>query len=1205
VPLNRAHHSHSFARGLSHCGIATCMLFLVLLTACGGGGTASTTPPPPPPPPTEDFSLMVPQSITTQQGGAPQSTSITAILSGEVTSPLIVTFPDLPPGVMVTPSQPVTFGVNQGTTQSYLLSATQAATPGQVTVNVSGTLGSVSHSYSFPVTITAAAPFQLSVSPPQLSLTPGVPASVQVTVVSTSAPVPDVSLATTTLPQRWDFSNPVFTGTQPGPFTLTFDATLASQPLSNFPIFITGTSNTGATATVALPVTLTVPFPPIAAPTRSSVVRTDDNATAVVYDAARKLVFAALPNLNEIRVFSSADFHLVATIPTIHPSSIDESEDGGKVFAGSFGLITTIDPGSLEVVKSSPIPTPSGSVTTLPAQVVTLSTGNALVLSGTQLYLWNPATGAATPLNPQGLEVESLNRSADRTVVLLIGVTGATSGAAIYDAATESFGGTLPGISLESEPPNAALNPNGSQIAMITPGYSDMGGFLNIYDGQLNLITSQPLYNIDSSGQLIYSLDGSTFYAFFYQPTVGEVGVAYNASTFAPKGLFSMAAQLGTFAALPYAIDETGMIFGPAARANGMPYGTLAFTDASHPGAMIPDSSVEAQSSPVPPNACPGSASTIGGTPFPPGPVLNFPNVVCAPTPSPLKISGGGFDSTVQYSLFAGAPPASPATVAATNVSVLSYNELDASLPATPPNNTPGPLNLTLARPDGWYQVIPEGFSYGPTVRFADPLGIPPAGQTTITILGYFLGGPNASVTIGGKAAAVLNSGPYNDNVDGVFPLQELQVTAPPGTAGPTDMVITTPEGSTTLSGLQYLSSAQVYPIPGALSGIFYDQPRQRLYISNTNNNRVEIFNLTTQTLLSPISVGNAPTNLSLSPDGTRLAVLNSTDGTISVIDPVQMKVLNTYPGFTPQDQTNCGATPPLGLSAATIQPHREVIAFECPFLVHVLNLDNGTISCTGIAGCDSTGTVLNSGFFPVISSPAVGVVASSPDGTKVLMSSGFAPVSVLDLTKNTLTASFGVESQGANAAIDTDDNLFAANLAIYNASASPVNLASGVGYFNTELEGELGGGAVFNPSGSLLFLPSIGVDVFDVHQGRLALRLGLPESPFSPTPPAPPSLAVDETGTKVFILTRSGLTIAQLAAVPLSIASVNPASGASGDRHDSRQWLPEWRERFIWDIFSKYHLLGWHDADGYRSERVVRSSAGYGDQSRRPTVFF
>ncbi len=292
--------------------------------------------------------------MTAQQGGAPQMMSISTIFSGEVTSTLTVSFPNLPPGLTLWPNTPTTFAVNQGTTQNYFLSATSAATPGQVTVNISGKLGPVNHSYSFPVTITAAAPFHLSLSPAQLSLTPGVPRSVQVTVVPTSGPVPDVALATTTLPGRGDFSSPVITGAEPGPFTLTFNATVASQPLSNFPVFITAGTSAGDTSTVELPVSLTVPFPPIAAPTRSTVVRTDDTPTGVVYDSARKLVFAALPNLNEVRVFSSTDSHLVATIPAIQPSSIDESADGSKVFVGSFGLITTIDPDSLR--WSSPIP---------------------------------------------------------------------------------------------------------------------------------------------------------------------------------------------------------------------------------------------------------------------------------------------------------------------------------------------------------------------------------------------------------------------------------------------------------------------------------------------------------------------------------------------------------------------------------------------------------------------------------------------------------------------------------------------------------------------------------------------------------------------------------------------------------------------------------------------------------------------------------
>jgi YVTN family beta-propeller protein len=452
-------------------------------------------------------------------------------------------------------------------------------------------------------------------------------------------------------------------------------------------------------------------------------------------------------------------------------------------------------------------------------------------------------------------------------------------------------------------------------------------------------------------------------------------------------------------------------------------------------------------------------------------------------------------------------------------------------------------VNLTLTLTDGWYQVIPDGFSYGPTALFADPVGIPPGGQTTVNILGYSL--EAQSVTIGGKPAAVVRSGPYPNNTGGIFPLQQLQVTAPSGTPGLADVIITNSLGSTTLAGgVQYLNSEQVFPITGTLSSIFYDQSRQRLYISNMSNNRVEIFNLATQALFSPISVGNAPTNLSLTPDGTRLAVLNSTDGSISVIDPAQMKVLATYPAYTPLDQTNCGAATPLGFSAATIAPHRELIALGCPFVVHVLNLDNGAISCSGIAGCDSTGTILNAGLSSLNPQAVVSALASSSDGTKAFMTSGFSPVSLLDLTQNTLTASVGVENQGANAAINADGNLFASNLAIYDPKVVPVNLANGVGYLNTSLEGEFGGGEAFNPSGSLLFLPSSGVDVFDVHQGRLALRIALPEQP---TIPKAPSLAVDETGSKVFILTRSGVTVADIAVVPLSIASVSPASGAIG----------------------------------------------------------
>jgi hypothetical protein len=41
--------------------------------------------------------------------------------------------------------------------------------------------------------------------------------------------------------------------------------------------------------------------------------------------------------------------------------------------------------------------------------------------------------------------------------------------------------------------------------------------------------------------------------------------------------------------------------------------------------------------------------------------------------------------------------------------------------------------------------------------------------------------------------------------------------------------------------------------------------------------------------------------------------------------------------------------------------------------------------------------------------------------------------------------------------------------------------------------------------------------------------------------------LAIDENGQRLFALTTSGLTIVQLASVPLGIGALNPATGPSG----------------------------------------------------------
>jgi uncharacterized protein (TIGR03437 family) len=69
------------------------------------------------------------------------------------------------------------------------------------------------------------------------------------------------------------------------------------------------------------------------------------------------------------------------------------------------------------------------------------------------------------------------------------------------------------------------------------------------------------------------------------------------------------------------------------------------------------------------------------------------------------------------------------------------------------------------------------------------------------------------------------------------------------------------------------------------LQDIVYDSTRQRLYISNSGMNRVEVFDIRQNRLLSPIKVGQLPHSMAMLPDATTLYVSNSGAETISIVD--------------------------------------------------------------------------------------------------------------------------------------------------------------------------------------------------------------------------------------------------------------------------------------------------------------------------------
>lgn len=157
--------------------LACLLVFLtagLALAGCGGGSRSAETSPPPP---AGDFSITAnPNAVSFAQGAqsAAITVSVAAIngLSGNVT----VAIAGLPSGVTASPAAPLSIAV--GSNVSVTLSAAKAATLGPAVVNFQGAQGSLNHSASAAVNISAFPDFGLEVRPGSVSLLQGTSQSV-------------------------------------------------------------------------------------------------------------------------------------------------------------------------------------------------------------------------------------------------------------------------------------------------------------------------------------------------------------------------------------------------------------------------------------------------------------------------------------------------------------------------------------------------------------------------------------------------------------------------------------------------------------------------------------------------------------------------------------------------------------------------------------------------------------------------------------------------------------------------------------------------------------------------------------------------------------------------------------------------------------------------------------------------------------------
>jgi YVTN family beta-propeller protein len=887
-------------------------------------------------------------------------------------------------------------------------------------------------------------------------------------------------------------------------------ATPGAGPLSPTVVTFAAVENgTGQSSAANVTVSVTPPFGVNASPSRTTFATSNESIYGAVYDPFRKLIFAAAQNINSVLAFSSTDGHLVASIPVPLPYSVDETPDGSSLFVGTFSsFLYRIDPGSMQIVQryEGPPPLPIAGIL-LPTTVTTLSNGKLLALVSQEdafnnhIMLFDPLADAWTDLDPVVPFVDdySLRRSYDHSTVVI--VTGG-GGVIAYDANSNTFSQPLPTQS--GSPQGLAISPDGSQIVI----YAQHN--VLYYDGNLKLQTQ---FTEDGGvASMAFSRNGQSIYV------AGGNGSSIlsvrNASDYTLKGNI---ANLGETLGLTPTIfdsDETGMVFeGDFQGGLG-----LGFVDSTVPGIVsvpIPDFN--------------GNSTMIPETGL-----LNAPGAT--------TVNGGGFVAGAQ--VFFGPAPASAQARPGTNISVQSQNVIQVTPPA---GATFGPVNVTVVQPSGNISVDPQAYSYGPQVGFVFPNAGPATGGAPSSLTGFGLASPNGPtlIKVGGNAATNTTTPDPRGFLFGPSNMGTFNILTPSGSPGVADVTVTLPEGNAIVkNGYQYLAEAKVFAVNGALGQIVYDRPRQRLYVSNFSNDRIEVFSLQTEAFGTPISVGKMPLGLALTPDGSKLAVANSGDGTVSIIDPSNFTVIATVPALTAVElnPTGCGA---VIQGVAAVIPHRMILTFSCPAELdgggaRILNLDNESFDCTGVPTCNTVTGELN---------PPVGFpfIVSTTDGTKAAVGDGGfgAGVGLYDLNANTFISS-GSLASAALMAINDDGNLLADSFGLINSRLENLGAPSDYSFLNAASKSFVNvANSKLHPSGSLYYVPqSNGVDIFDVNHERLILRISSVEA----MPSTFDGLAIDETGAKMFLISKSGITIEQLSQVPLSVGSVTPSSGpASG----------------------------------------------------------
>jgi hypothetical protein len=434
-------------------------------------------------------------------------------------------------------------------------------------------------------------------------------------------------------------------------------------------------------------------------------------------------------------------------------------------------------------------------------------------------------------------------------------------------------------------------------------------------------------------------------------------------------------------------------------------------------------------------------------------------------------------------------------------------------------------------------ELVPDGFSFGPTILEVTTNFSTAEGGGTGAVYGYGFVPTTAmtlpsgvSVKVGGQPATITAFNPNAYNLlSPPFLLQSLYFTIPPGTAGEgVSVAVTSSSGTAAANGaLTYLPDITQFPlVSSSLAEGVYDPIRDVYYF--TDANMIQVFSLSQSKWLSPISI-TPPAGttsrlwgISLSPDGSKLAVADAGAGVVYLINPASPSSVKTF---------SVAPSVPGGVSVAPAG----VAISNSGAIYMTVDVQGGTGFHNFYVLDTNTGALTDLG----IDGPGLGPTdlylrtAISADNTRAYFNDDGYVFSVDTATREIFSATAG---QGCcygdyDLTLAPNQTQFEASSYLYD---SDLNGESSFAVNDREIADiQYVYGTKFSSDGSLLFQPAAqGIDVYDGRIGQLLSRITLPIA-LSPNYDALVSDGRDSVLIAITGASGNGIAVIDLSSLP------------------------------------------------------------------------